>query len=655
MQRPVIVLLLFLFCFNSANASDSLLVNSLIRQGNQLLFDGQTEAASIILKEAYNKSTQSNSKKLIAKSAFAYSQYLINSGKLPLAIEFLKVSATSALDTHDSLNFLRNYIQLSRCFRFQGNLDSSVAYLEFPLNYIGLLNSYTDSIDIYLELGLTQYKTSCFSDAIGSALIALSIAEAHSDSSYLAKTYLALTDIYVNKVDREKELQTIESLMKLKKFLSIKEKVRFLELCAAHAEVSGAALAGRPIFMQAISMAKKASLTNDLCHLYTSLGSNFRIDKNKDSAFYYLGKANRMAYESGNISNLIHNLERYLWVYSRVGNINAQLDTAFKLFEICKNNNDFLTAYDAAYAISENYAIRNKPILSYEWLKKGRKYFIKAYDSKNANSESLYQAILKSKQKEKLLVLKDKELAEKKLMNIRLITYLSVVLILIILLPLVIYLALKNRHQKTLLVQKKEIRENISADLHDIVGTDISAISRKSDPDSAAMNELDLKSRLSDIHTKSNKIYSEIKSVIWALNPENEDVNSLLSKLRETALEMFDGTNVCIELNIPENSIETKLSPGVNRNIYLIFKEALNNILKHSGANFVVVNCVFKKDHRFVLTIQDNGIGFSPDGVASNANGIRNMRNRAKKLNGSIQIKECNNGGSQLVVEGKLK
>ena len=195
------------------------------------------------------------------------------------------------------------------------------------------------------------------------------------------------------------------------------------------------------------------------------------------------------------------------------------------------------------------------------------------------------------------------------------------------------------------LIEIERIRLNISTDLHDEIGSNLSSISIDSQSlmQSNSLTKLD-RELISDISKTAKETVDAIRDIIWFINPKNDDKEDINFKMRETAAKLLIGItwdyNVSSDINFELFDLEAR------RNIYLIYKEALTNVKKHSGAK----NCkieITKNKNNFELVILDDGIGFDISTVKIN-NGLLNMKFRAKKINGILNFSETNPNGSRI-------
>lgn len=186
-------------------------------------------------------------------------------------------------------------------------------------------------------------------------------------------------------------------------------------------------------------------------------------------------------------------------------------------------------------------------------------------------------------------------------------------------------------------VQMKQVRNHIAADLHDEIGATLSGIGILS---SLAQKNLDeshpsfgLMQRIND---DALSIGNTMDDIVWSINPKNDDLESILARMSRYAAELFDAKEIDYQIIIPENLKEVKLTMEQRRDVYLIFKEAVNNLVKYSKCKNALVEIKVSKQ-LFELLIKDNGIGFDTN-RETNRNGLKNMKNRANDLSGKVEI-----------------
>jgi signal transduction histidine kinase len=191
----------------------------------------------------------------------------------------------------------------------------------------------------------------------------------------------------------------------------------------------------------------------------------------------------------------------------------------------------------------------------------------------------------------------------------------------------------RYKENQELLLRLANIRERISRDLHDDVGSTLSSIKAyseilKDNPDNPLISEL--------INTNSVDMIEKLEVIAWATNPEHDNMESLLSQMKKFAHPLCHAKNIVC--SIEANGInEDFLIPGeVRQNIFFIFKEAVNNMIKYAEATKFDTKILIR-DNDLILNLADNGKGF--DGtIKGSGNGWKNMEARTSELKGQLQI-----------------
>jgi signal transduction histidine kinase len=181
-------------------------------------------------------------------------------------------------------------------------------------------------------------------------------------------------------------------------------------------------------------------------------------------------------------------------------------------------------------------------------------------------------------------------------------------------------------------------RNRISADMHDDLGSDLSRI--------AVIAEL-IKIKGKDeeiVHDNLDKISIFVTSarkkmddIIWALNPSNDSVGSLIGYINQYCLNFFEDTDIKVDIQFKLLTDEVQLNARQRRNIFLVIKEIANNTLKHSMATeFYLSFTTGKKD--IGISVGDNGIGIISGQKKEYSNGLKNIEQRIRELHGDILI-----------------
>lgn len=185
-------------------------------------------------------------------------------------------------------------------------------------------------------------------------------------------------------------------------------------------------------------------------------------------------------------------------------------------------------------------------------------------------------------------------------------------------------------------LEKALIRSRIASDLHDEIGSNLSSISVSSQiiKKSAQLNS-DEKNMLEEIILTARESADSIRDIIWFINPDHDNQEDLILKMRDTAAKMLNGIDYSFIMD-KAGKINIK-DLKIRKNLFLIYKEILNNIVKHSKATKVIISLEEKSNYIY-LSIMDDGIGFDETEVVL-GDGIKNLKQRAKAINGLLEIK----------------
>ncbi len=200
-------------------------------------------------------------------------------------------------------------------------------------------------------------------------------------------------------------------------------------------------------------------------------------------------------------------------------------------------------------------------------------------------------------------------------------------------------------------------RTRIARDLHDDVGATLGSISIYSE---VAKNKLSVHSELNEVIEKigdsSREMLEKMNDIVWSVNPKNDNAEQLIQRMKNFAAVMLTSRNIEFAFHTDLVKMdEMKLGMEQRKNIFLIFKEGLHNIVKYSQAKKVEVKFNVKKNIVY-FTLQDDGKGFEmhADGKVLpeiyNGNGIRNMKARAEAIGASFEIKSEPGKGTCILV-----
>lgn len=200
----------------------------------------------------------------------------------------------------------------------------------------------------------------------------------------------------------------------------------------------------------------------------------------------------------------------------------------------------------------------------------------------------------------------------------------------------------------------ERMRSRIATDLHDDIGSTLSGISIFSE---MGYNETEGKSPIAAelfrrIGESSLSMLDAMDDIVWAINPENDSLQPLVVRMRDFATGILEAKQIAFTLRMPSDSQDIKLSMNERKNIYLIFKEGIHNLVEHSNCTNSLIGINMNKNI-LRLYIEDDGEGFDPLTVR-NGNGLKNMRRRAESIGASISIESAPRKGTKVAVQLKI-
>lgn len=207
-----------------------------------------------------------------------------------------------------------------------------------------------------------------------------------------------------------------------------------------------------------------------------------------------------------------------------------------------------------------------------------------------------------------------------------------------------------HRYRLAQSLKVERLRNKIASDLHDEVGSSLTRISIYSDLlQNGASSSAQSSTYLKSISDMSREIVSTMSDIVWSIDNRNDATAALILRMRDFATEVLQARNIEMSFTvqgIDENKI---LDPALKQNLYLIFKESVNNIVKHAQARQVRIS-LLNEDHTFCMRIEDDGVGLFIQGTHQ-GNGLRNMRRRAHAIGGTFEIEQ--HAGTTIVVARK--
>ena len=225
----------------------------------------------------------------------------------------------------------------------------------------------------------------------------------------------------------------------------------------------------------------------------------------------------------------------------------------------------------------------------------------------------------------------------------------------LIVVAIVRYVSFQRLHRQLRLLEQQAAlqreRARIAKDIHDDLGANLTQIAflgelaqqDRSEPDKAA-------ERIGKISTTARQAIKSLDEIVWAVNPRNDTLAHLLDYAGQFAVDYLRLAGVRCRLDFPEQIPARELSTDLRHNLFLVIKEALHNIVKHAQASEVWLRVGFT-EQSLVVTVEDNGRGFTNTPDDALADGLRNMNQRMADIGGLFRIESRPQAGTKVILQ----
>ncbi|HLG36018.1 MAG TPA: tetratricopeptide repeat protein [Bacteroidia bacterium] len=524
----------------------------------------------------------------------------------------------------------------------------------------------TSSICIALNnLGRNAQAQSNYNEALKYAMRAIPLQEKINNKSGMAVTY-SLIGVILNQQKRYKEaIEYYNKAIDLNLELGLVHKVGMFygNIGNSYKDLKDYKKS-RTAYHKAIQYDDNEVDHKKLGNDYTNLAILFYNMKLLDSAFYYGRKAleiNRMYNDERGIATTYANMALWAYEANDFEKSKTYVDSS-EMLAIKVNHKHLLITTNAVKAKLK--AKENNLQEAYEDLEKSIAVKDSIYNLESAKqiSELMTKYETEKKQNEINQLNAEKEISTVKMARQQTVNYsLAAIAFLILLSSALIYrnVQKKREAEKQVAVLEKQnaiesMRTKIASDVHDDMGAGLTKMGLFSEQllQSKTVTEKE-KQLLEKISAQSKEVIDGMREIIWASNPANDNLKSMLGFMRQYIDRFFDGTNIRPVINFPHDIGEVVLHPEVRRNLFLILKESLNNAVKYSGSDKVDID-FNNEQEKFNLNIKDYGKGMDDKNRDAFSNGLRNMQMRAEQIQSAFKMITSPGKGVQIFIEGKL-
>ncbi len=205
------------------------------------------------------------------------------------------------------------------------------------------------------------------------------------------------------------------------------------------------------------------------------------------------------------------------------------------------------------------------------------------------------------------------------------------------------------------LVELERIRTRIATDLHDDIGANLSLIAMASEVAHRQSRAADqqMVETLSLISGTSRELVDAMGDIVWAVNPKRDHLVDLVKRMRRFASDVFSARNIVFRFEAPVDDRDIRLGTETRREVLLIFKEAVNNIARHSQCTQADIEFTGQGGW-LVLKLKDNGKGFDTSQPVD-GNGLASLGRRAERLGGTLEVISRRGEGTAVILKTPLR
>lgn len=385
---------------------------------------------------------------------------------------------------------------------------------------------------------------------------------------------------------------------------------------------------------------------------YTNMAIVYKLKKDYASSVKYNLSAIDLAIKSG---------DKWLAaaIYNNIGNLYVELGDTKKAIDYCNKSLAIakeINATEVLINVYETLADAKAKAGDYKSAFDNQKQFATIKDKfiSTENTKQLNELQTKYETEKKDNEIKtlqgEKTISNLKISEQNLILQKRNYLLALVLLILIVLLSgsyfyysrlkLKNRIAKEKAIKETEEHERmrIAKDIHDDLGSGLSKINFLSEIIYSKTELLpEIRHSSESVKETAKRMIDNMRDLIWALNPDNTTLPNLIARMREYTTDYLEDFPIEIKYSFPDNIPQISINKESHRELFMIVKETLNNISKHSKATEILFNVVLT-DTDFSFSIRDNGTGFNEETI-KRGNGLRNMNSRITVLGGVFEVK----------------
>ncbi|CAN5716377.1 hypothetical protein BH10BAC2_BH10BAC2_17350 [soil metagenome] len=568
----------------------------------------------------------------------------------PKALPYFKQGVVLAKKIDYNAGIEKCYNGASLCYAYNAKYDSALVYIDSAMPYAHKGGNIKRLTLVYLNRADYHSNLEDFKAALKDCDTAIKYAsQIKNNQDGLGRIYSIMGSIYTA------QKQYIQALSSYDQSITFFTESNNRQMIAMQYSDKAAVFVQNNETAKAIPLYKNAMLIGDslndienLAAYAIGLAQAYIVNNKFSQAEATTLKALGYVKQTGN-------LKQEAIVYGVFSQINKKFENhaeaiayELKAYNILEKEKDLSREQESAANLADEYAKTGNTAEAYKYLKISRDLndsMIKMqFNDETAKLQTTFQVA--EKNKEIQLLSKNKQLQEQKLSEQRTLTISIIIIAVLALLGVWLFM---NRNRLRQRMKEIEIRNKIASDLHDDVGSTLSSIRMYSDIVKHQPNQTETASALLDkISSNSKEMIENMSDIVWMIKPGNDDFKNIENRMLNFANELCSPAYIAFEFEKTDNAASIEMPMQQRRDLYLIFKEAINNAVKYSGCKNIRTR-ISVQDDQILLSIADDGNGFNTDTI-KNGNGLANMKKRAELNSGKFSIYSSPDEGTEIKV-----
>lgn len=524
------------------------------------------------------------------------------------------------------------YNNIGLIFENQGHYAVAMKYYYDAIRVYGEAGNKGAMVNLYFNIGFLYEDQKNYPEALKNHAAALRISEETGSKDGVAASYINMGDIYI------KQANYGAALKKYLLALKLYEEIEDPEGIAMSLNDVGTA------YLQLKDFEKANKYFNDGLTIARKEGLLYTIKVSYES----LARSDSLA---GNWQESLKNYRQYIIYRDSMGGdevnkkiLKAQMQYDYDKKEDSLRYRQVLIDTKLKQQIllgkqqQQSLLLKEQEVL----LLNNEKKLQQLQTQKDSAERAGHKAEVDKKQSQLVLLNKEKTLQTLELNKQKQVKrFLFAGLGLLLVLAFFGYRSYRTRQQLKL----QTLRNKIASDLHDDVGSTLSSISIFSQM--AQQQSKEVNPLLETIEDSSRKMLDAMADIVWTINPENDQFEKIILRMRSFAYELLGAKNIDFEFTADDEVTKINVPMNVRKNLYLIFKEATNNMVKYAAADRALFSIKAEKNN-LIMLIKDNGKGFDTGLVITDGNGLKNMKKRAVEIGAQLVINSWPGNGTAI-------